>query len=248
MMGMQTWAIYSLKGGVGKTAAAVNLAYEAALAGRHVLLWDLDPQGAASWYLGIDDRPDLSIDRILSGKAPLGREVRATPYPGLCVLPGSHGYRHWDAVIHDTRQSCKVLEQLVAPFSEDYGLVILDCPPGIGALATAILRVADRVLVPVVPTPLSLRALDEVHAHIDRKKVGRTLVLPFFSMADRRRWLHRDLIAAPPESMAAAPDVFVDYATHVEQMGTHRQPVRLFARRSRAAAQYRALYQAIDQR
>lgn len=245
---MQTWAIYSLKGGVGKTAAAVNLAYEAALAGEHVLLWDLDPQAAASWYLGVDTQPDLSIKKILAGKTPLGREIQPTGHDQLAVLPGSRGYRQWDTQIHEAKQPRKVLEQLIAPFSESYTLLILDCPPGIGALATAVLRAANRVLVPVVPTPLSLRALDEVHAHIDDKKVGRTQVRPFFSMADRRRRMHREMIAAPPESMTHAPDTFIDYATHVEQMGTHRQPVRLFSPRSRAAAQYRDLYRAIADR
>lgn len=244
---MKTWALYSLKGGVGKTAAAVNLAYEAAVAGRHVLLWDLDPQGAASWYAGVnapDD--DLSAKKVVAGKVPLGRYVQATGYPRLSVLAGGRGFRQWDAEIHAAKQPRKVLEALIEPFSETYSLVVLDCPPGIGSLATAILRAADRVLVPVVPTPLSLRALDEVAAHIADKKVGKTGIRPFFSMADRRRKLHREMLAAPPANMRDAPAVAIDYSTHVEQMGLHRAPVREFAPRSRAAAQFQALYQALD--
>lgn len=242
---MKTWALYSLKGGVGKTAAAVNLAYEAAVAGEHVLLWDLDPQGAASWYMGIDEADEISAKRIVAGKEALGRHVQTTAYDRLAVLPGARGYRDWDAQIHAAKQPRKVLEALVEPFSESYSLLVLDCPPGIGALATAILRAADRVIVPVVPTPLSLRALDEVHTHVEDKKVGKTRVIPFFSMADRRRRLHRDLIESPPAAMKKAPDVFIDYATHVEKMGEHRAPVASFAARSRAAGQYRALYRAL---
>ena len=242
---MKTWALYSLKGGVGKTAAAVNLAYEAAAAGEHVLLWDLDPQGAASWYLGVDEADEISAKRIVAGKEALGRHVCATDHERLAVLPGARGYRDWDAQIHAAKQPRKVLEQLVEPFSESYSLLILDCPPGIGALATSILRAADRVIVPVVPTPLSLRALDEVLAHVDEKKVGKTSVKPFFSMADRRRRLHRELIDSPPKAMKNAPDVFVDYASDVEKMGEHRAPVATFAPRSRAATQYRALFQAL---
>ncbi|GAB3672605.1 ParA family protein [Salinisphaera aquimarina] len=242
---MKTWALYSLKGGVGKTAAAVNLAYEAAASGKHVLLWDLDPQGAASWYMGIDESPEISAKRVVAGKEPLGRYVRPSAFERLDVLPGDRGYRDWDAHIHASKQPRKVLESLIEPFSETYSLLILDCPPGIGALATAILRAADRVLVPVVPTPLSLRALDEVNAHVEAKKVGKTNITPFFSMADRRRRMHKDLIAAPPAAMKKAPKTFIDYATHVEKMGEHRAPVAVFAPRSRAASQYRALYKTL---
>lgn len=202
---MKTWALYSLKGGVGKTSAAVNLAYEASLAGAHVLLWDLDPQAAASWHLGIDNAPVLSAKQVIAGQVPLGPQVRATAYERFDVLPGNRGYRHWDALIHSAKSPRKVLKGLLEPFSETYSLLILDCPPGIGPLATAILRAADRALVPVVPTPLSLRALDEVNDHVRDKKVGRTRVIPFFSMADRRRRMHRDLISNPPPSMKKRP-------------------------------------------
>lgn len=84
---MKTWALYGLKGGVGKTAAATNLAFEAADAGKHVLLWDLDPQGAASWTLGVDANPDLSIKRLIEGKDALGHYVAPTAYEQLHVLP-----------------------------------------------------------------------------------------------------------------------------------------------------------------
>ena len=243
---MKTWAIYSLKGGVGKTATAVNLAYEAAAAGHHVLLWDLDPQGAASWYLGVDEASGLSAKKIVAGKAALGRHVVATAHERLSVLPGDRSYRQWDALIHEARSPRKVLETLIEPFSESYSLLVLDCPPGIGALATSVLRAADRVLVPVVPTPLSLRALDEVLEHVDDKKVGKTRVTPFFSMADRRRKMHREMIESPPATMKKAPKTFIDYSTHVEQMGAHRAPISVYAPRSRAAAQYRALYEEIS--
>lgn len=114
-----------------------------------------------------------------------------------------------------------MLDELVAPFSESYSLLILDCPPGIGSLATAILRAADRVLMPVVPAPLSLRAFEAMRDHVQHRKVGALRLTPFFSMADRRRRLHRDVLAQRPATMKTAP-------------------MRVFAPRNRAAGQYRA--------
>ena len=154
---MRTIAFYSLKGGVGKTAAAVNIAYLASQAGYPTLLWDLDPQGAASWYLGIDSASGLSAKKIVADKAALGRHVVATAHERLSVLPGDRSYRQWDALIHEARSPRKVLETLIEPFSETYSLMILDCPPGIGPLATAILRAASRVIVPVAQNTATAR-------------------------------------------------------------------------------------------
>ncbi|MGB7289651.1 MAG: ParA family protein, partial [Candidatus Macondimonas sp.] len=65
---MRTLAFYNLKGGVGKTAAAVNLAWCAAQEGLAVCLWDLDPQGAASWYLRDTTGLDIKAKKLLKGK------------------------------------------------------------------------------------------------------------------------------------------------------------------------------------
>ncbi len=240
---MKIWAFYSLKGGVGKTAAAVNITLEAAAAGETVLLWDLDPQGAASWYYGCDKRSKLQPADLATGKKAPGRSVQRTAFDRLSVLPADPAYRDWDVAIHEQKKPRKVLDRLTAPFSEQYSLLILDCPPSQGALATSILRAADQSLVPVVPTPLSLRALDGVYELVSQKKVGKTGVKPFFSMVDRRRKAHRALLQSRPDVMADGLDTVIDYSAHVEQMSEHRQPVRMFAPRSRAAQEFSAMAQ-----
>ncbi|MCP1364299.1 AAA family ATPase, partial [Halomonas sp. BBD48] len=64
---MQMLALYSIKGGVGKTASAVNLAAEAALAGKRVLLWDLDPQAATTFYLKSKAKVRGGVDKLVKG-------------------------------------------------------------------------------------------------------------------------------------------------------------------------------------
>lgn len=245
---MRTWALHSLKGGVGKTAAAVNLAWEAANAGEHVLLWDLDPQGAASWYLRVDTHGKLAAKKVVAGKTPLGRHVRHSAYARLDALPGDFSFRHLDALLRETKGSKKRLAGLLEPFSESYSLVILDCPPGIGTLAAAVLRAADRVLVPVVPTPLSLRALAQVRelAEDEGKKAAR--VQPFFSLVDRRKRLHKDMVDEPPEEMHPPLEAWIGYTSQVEKMGEARAPVGAFAPGSRGARQFHELWRELDGR
>jgi hypothetical protein len=62
---MSIIAFYNLKGGVGKTASAVNLAYLYSQSGQRTLLWDLDPQGASSWYLDYDTEKKFNRKKLI---------------------------------------------------------------------------------------------------------------------------------------------------------------------------------------
>ena len=84
---MNTLATYNIKGGVGKTAAAVNLAYLAASDGRRTLLWDLDPQGAATYLFRVKPRVKGGGRGLVSGKRPVDDAVKATDFDNLDLLP-----------------------------------------------------------------------------------------------------------------------------------------------------------------
>ncbi len=132
---MKIVAFYSLKGGVGKTAAAVNTAWLAGSEGVSTLLWDLDAQGAATWYLGVDPGLQKGARKVLRGKSPLGRERRSTAYEHLDVLPSDFEFREMDRLLDKNADSKRHLGDLLEPFSESDALVVLDCPPGLGTLS-----------------------------------------------------------------------------------------------------------------
>jgi cellulose biosynthesis protein BcsQ len=238
---MKTLAIYNLKGGVGKTAAAVNLAALAAASGLPTVLWDLDPQGAASWYLHGDDArsPDKPV---WQGSSPLGRLLTATPLPNLRLIPADLHSRHLDTWLRKDSLAHDALSQLLAPLAEDSALVVLDCPPSLSHLADNIFAAADRVLVPVVPTHLSLRALKTLIDYFKEQDLPRARLKPFWSMADRRRLLHRALIEQPPKTMRDVCKAVIPYASAIEKMGEHRAPLELFDPSAPAAEAYRELW------
>ena len=195
---MLVLATYNIKGGVGKTASAVNLSYLAAARGLQTLIWDLDPQGAATFYYRIKPKVKGGARKLVKGKTPLGALVRGTDFEGLDLLPADFSYRHMDLELDGTKKPTGRLQRLIEPFADEYDLVFLDCPPSISLVSESVFRAADALLVPSIPTVLSVRTLEQLGKALAGLKTRHLEVLPFWCMVDRRKRLHRDLCAAPP--------------------------------------------------
>lgn len=243
---MKIIAFYSLKGGVGKTATAVNIAYLASQAGIPTLLWDLDPQGAASWYLaGTDEVKGRKLAALMDGKTPIGQFIRASAYPNLDFIPAHNSFRNLDVRL-DKDDSNNTLKNWLAPLSEETSLVVLDCPPSMSRLSEQVLKTADGVFVPVVPTWLALNSWNQLQAFAKDKKLKPDRLHPFFSMVDRRKSLHREMVINRKQHLDGGINVIIPNASIVERMGESGQPVELMDRSSAAADAYRRLWKAIS--
>lgn len=225
---MKTIALYNIKGGVGKSAGAVNLAYFAAASGLRTVVWDLDSQAASSWYLHGDGQA-TKAKSVLSGDTPLGRLVRPTPYEKLSVIPAEFSYRYFDILLKKVEPPREAFKRLLKPFSEQYSLAVLDCPPALSHLADNVFNAADLILVPVVPTHLSLRAYEQLREYFEQEGFPLRKLMPYYSMADRRRSLHRELIEQPPALMKGMAQSVIPYSSMVERMGEHRAPLAAYA-------------------
>ena len=128
-MSVPVVAIYSLKGGVGKTTLAVNLAWAAAASGKRVLLWDLDGQAAATYLLGheLDSGQAGAAIRKALDPATL---IVPTGVPGLELLPADASLRDLDVTFHDLDKK-KRLAKLADKLPAGFDLVVIDCPPGL---------------------------------------------------------------------------------------------------------------------
>ncbi len=242
---MQTVAVYNLKGGVGKTATAVNLAHLASREGRRILLWDLDPQGAASFYLRVKAKVKGGGKKLLRGATAIDDVIRATTFPGLDLLPADFSYRSLDLALKGSHKPAKQLAAAMAPLRSRYDLVFLDCPPSVSLVSEAVLHAADLLLVPVIPTTLSLRTLRQIEEFVQDEGPRRLRVAPFFCMVDVRKRMHRELVAVPEMQGEAFLRTIIPSASIVERMGVERAPLGAFAPSSPAAQAYEALWKEI---
>ncbi len=245
---MKILATYNIKGGVGKTAAAVNLAYLAARGGARTLLWDLDPQGAATYYFRVRPKIKGGGKKLLKGKGDLEAHIKGTDYEGLDLLPADFSYRHMDIVLEGAKKPTRRLRKVMQPLAASYDYAFLDCPPSISLVSEAVFEAADVLLVPIIPTPLSLRTLEQLETFRRRKNLDGVRLLPFFSMTDRRKKLHREIEDALPRENPSLLSTAIPYASEVEKMGLRREPLACFAPRNRAAQAYADLWQEIEGR
>jgi len=234
-------ATYSIKGGVGKTTSAVNLAYEASRAGARVLLWDLDPQGAASFYFRIRPKVKGGTSRLVGARGALEAHIRATDLRSLHVVPADFSLRHLDLHLDATKRPTERLAALLAPLHDSYDVAILDCPPGISLASESVFGATGALLVPVIPTTLSARTLTQLAGFLEGLS-GAPALFPHFTMVDRRRKLHREQLASLAAAWPAFLPSVVPNASAVERMGVERAPVAVFAPSSAAAHAFRDLW------
>ncbi len=235
-------AVTNIKGGVGKTTTAVNLAYLSAAGGATTLLWDLDPQGAATYALQGGTQEHATVKRLLAGKVELQELVLASGYSRLDLLPADFSYRNFAVHLAVRSHPTARLLKMIRPLNDLYTTLFLDCPAGISLLSESVLRAADVIIVPLVPTPLSLRMLEELHDFIARAGWTDIALLPFFSLVDRRRSLHVEIIA---EARAQFPQILeteVPYWSEIERMSVRRAPLPASAPSSAAALIYARLW------
>ena len=238
---MKVVASYNIKGGVGKTAAAVNLAYHAACSGARTLIWDLDPQGAASFYFRVKPKVKGGFGRFLGRRKRAIDAIRGTDYEGLDLLPADFSARHIDVMFDRTKKPTRRLKRLVKQLGKEYDVLYLDCAPSIGVGSESLFDIADVLVVPTIPTTLSVNTLRQLKKYLKSRR-GRTPdVLPFFSMVDERKSMHRR-ICEEPGSLAYDPlKARIPYSSKVERMGEYRAPVSVFAAKSRPAKAYAKL-------
>jgi cellulose biosynthesis protein BcsQ len=254
---VRIYATYNIKGGVGKTTTAVNLAYLAADSGLRTVLWDLDPQGAASFMFRVKPKVKGGGRALISGRLTLDDAIKGTDFDNLDLIPADFTYRNMDLLLDagDARaddapggKPARKLAKLLAPLAAEYDAVFLDCPPSVSLVSENVLYAADVIVVPLIPTTLSVRTLDQLQDFIGEFKGRQPGILAFFSMVDRRKKLHREITERLSAERAEVAQTTIPALSIIETMSVERAPVTVFAPASAAAKAYRSVWAELGSR
>ena len=242
---MKVIACYNIKGGVGKTAAAVNLSYLASADGARTLVLDLDPQGAASFYFRSEGASKKTAKALVQAKGNLEDLIETTDYANLWLTPADLSFRHLDLMLDGEKKRHNRFKKSLEKLEEDYDYVFIDCPTSISLVSENIFHAASILLIPTIPTTLSLRTLEHLKEFQKDQQTGRPPMFTFFNMVDLRKKLHREIVSAAPTTAEPLLKTIIPYSAEIEKMGLERAPLELYAARSKGAHAYRALWKEV---
>ncbi|WP_291329602.1 ParA family protein [Desulfovibrio sp. UCD-KL4C] len=246
---MKTIACYNMKGGVGKTTTAVNMAYLSAHNGYRTLVWDLDPQGAATFHLGVELLQETKLKKIIKNRKLIHTLIEPTPYKNLKIIPAGFAYRNMDIVLDDSKKGKKNINKILDSLKENFDVFIFDCPPSISSLSDIVFATSDYIIMPMIPAVLSEQTFIKVREYITEMGKSKIEIIPFFNMFDRRKSLHRSLVLKNKKQYPGQfCDVMIPARANIERMGIKQAPIHAFDPTSDAAKSYLALWKEIERR
>lgn len=242
---MNSIAVFSIKGGVGKTSTAVNLAWYLAKKGVRSSLVDLDPQCACRQMLPIIEGKMKSTN--LSQWKKYSKKERQEQFAyylekNLSFFQGDQSFRKLETLLEPGEKGKAQLKELIPSPDKKVKLQIIDCPAGLGRLSEALLQFADTILVPLTPSELSLRTLEQLYDFMDQKNLDQSKLITFFNRVSYRKKLHQKFIRATPLPLEKRLSFYIPIAPAIESMSDRRMPCTSAIRRTKLLSAYELLF------
>lgn len=240
-------AIANQKGGVGKTTTSINFAAGLGIAGKKVLVVDIDPQGNATSGLGINkrDRP-LSTYQLLVGGTRTEEVLLSTKFKNLDILPSNIDLAGVEIELVEMEERAYRLKQALSTVKEKYDFILIDCPPSLGLITLNALSAANSLLVPIQCEYYALEGLAQLMATVRQiKRVYNPDIEiegVLLTMYDNRLNLTGQIVAEVKKHFSGKVyKTVIPRNVRLSEAPSYGQPIQYYETGSKGAAAYNDL-------
>lgn len=243
-------AIINLKGGVGKSVTACNLAAELAAKRKSVLVVDLDKQGNTSKFFGVADYDRPCVSSVLLGMARVRDAIVETAIPAVALLPcDMRMLKANRTILMDNGPRQYHLRDALECVAGDYDYCIMDCPPDLDMGSINALCAADWVIIPVDCDKWACDGMQEIVEQIEQVQAYYNPCLKIMGalMTKYRRTRYaEDIIVQLCASGISVLETVIRYTVKVSEAAHAGMPLLEYAPDCTAAVDYRALTEEVE--